>query len=131
MLPSDATVRAPVMDPKPDAARNSEYVISFWWNTFFAKTGRKVIIGIASAVMQKAMSTSVSIAPCLRMRPIPCFMPVKIESPVRGGLKLMCRRISEIITATKDSEFNPKHQADPAYFNTNPPSTRAEKLRVE
>ena len=111
------------MEPRPDATRNSVYVISFWWKTFFANTGRNVIIGIASAVMQNAISMSVSIAPCLRIKPIPCFMPVRIESPVCGGLKLICRRSSEIITATKDSEFNPKHHADPAYFSANPPST--------
>ncbi len=68
---------------------------------------------MASAVMQKAIRISISIAPCLRINPIPCFMPVRIESPVRGGLKLMCSDISEMMTATKDSAFRPKHHAAP------------------
>ena len=44
---------------------------------------------MASAVMQKAMTIRVSIAPCLRMKPKPCFMLAMMDSPVRGGLKLI------------------------------------------
>ena len=60
MFPMPATTSAPVMEPAPEQASRVVNVVGPPWNTSLAKTGRKVIIGSASAVMQKAST----ISPC-------------------------------------------------------------------
>ena len=61
----------------------------------------------------------------------PCFMLVMIDSPVRGGLKLICSRRSEMITARNDREFSAKHQAAPVYFIASPPITHSDYYGID
>src|ERR1035437_5990407 len=81
-LPRAATVSAPTMEPTPETERNMVNMPGPWWKMSLAKTGRKVIMGTPRAVMQNASTMRASMALWLRMKPMPCFMPARIDSEV-------------------------------------------------
>ena len=73
------------MEPTPETERNRVNMPGPWWKISLAKTGRKVSMGTPRAVMQNASTMSDTMARWLRMKPMPCFMPARIDSEVFCG----------------------------------------------
>src|ERR1039457_4446417 len=74
------------MDPIPETERNMVNMPGPRWKMSLANTGRKVIMGTPSAVMQNASTMRATMALWPRMKPMPCFMPARIfVAHVAGG----------------------------------------------
>ena len=113
----------PAIEPAPEQDNRIVKVLAFPCSTSRAKTGRKTSSGIAKVVMQKARTIRASIAVCLRINPIPCFMLVSIDSPVLAGTKRVRMTSSEMMTATKETPLRPKHHVAPQFASAMPPRT--------
>src|SRR5487761_2717524 len=120
--PKEATMSAPQTEPAPEKQSRRVKVPEPPWNTLAAKTGRKTRRGTLSRVIEKARRMSEVMALWVRMKAMPSFMLVNMETVALAGWKrvLMTRR--ETMTATKDAPLRPKHQDAPRVLRAMPPS---------
>ena len=82
-----ATASAPSTDPAPDEHSRIVKTPGPPWKTSFANTGRKTISGKQSMVIRNASAIRPTMPSRPRMKWMPCFTLVRMESPVGLGMK--------------------------------------------